>query len=112
MDDLGYTEACQGEYYQNIKDYDNMKIYYTKAIKKDVIWAMINMGWHYQFVEHNYKLMKKYYNMAISDKDQQENDNCLPVFDHLIEYYTNIEKNHHLVKKYELQKELMQKIEL
>lgn len=106
----GYSIACLGEYYQNIQDYENMKKYYCIAIKKGIVWAMINIGWYYQFIEKDYKLMKKYYAMAIfQDKSGPydiltEEDTCLAALDHLIDYYTNIEKNEHLVNKYILLK--------
>ena len=56
---------------------------------------LLNFGNHFQYVHYDYKLMKKYYLMAI-DKGNLEAMNNLGI------YYATIEKNYDLMKKYYL----------
>ena len=53
-----------------------MKKYYNLAIEHDNVHAMYNLGRYYQFIEVNYELMKKYYELAINkynDSDSIQN---------------------------------------
>ena len=58
-----------GSYYHNVKDYDNMKLYYERVIEKGNsehrAQAMCFLGYYYQYVEEDYDTMKKYYEMAV-----------------------------------------------
>jgi hypothetical protein len=53
-----------------------MKKYYKLAIEHNNVYAMYNLGRYYQFIEVNYELMKKYYELAIdkyNDSDSIQN---------------------------------------
>ena len=53
-----------GNYYKKIKDYNNMKKYYLKAIDFGDIYALYALGSYYYEIE-DFENMKKYYMAAI-----------------------------------------------
>jgi len=79
------------QYYQKIKNYEEMKKYYLKAIERDDESAMFKLGLFYHD-EKNYDEMKKYYLMAI----EKEN----PIAMHNLGIYYKTEKNFDEMKKY------------
>lgn len=56
-----------------------------------------NAGIYYQFIITDYKLMKKYYNLAIKNKQ-----NIPDIYNNLGYYYIDIEKKYDLGKDYYL----------
>jgi len=57
-----------GKYYEEQKDYDNMKKCYINAIEKGHSYAMYKLGFYYE-IQKDYDNMKKYYLMAIEKGD-------------------------------------------
>jgi hypothetical protein len=77
-----------------------LKININNSIEKEKIQVdksedIYKLGYHYQYTEQNYELMKKYYLMAI-DKGH------IDAMNYLGHYYQEIEHNYELMKKYYL----------
>jgi TPR repeat protein len=80
---------CIAQYYQNVKDYDNMIKYCEKAINvSNDVNAMMKLGYYYQAISIDYDKMKKYYDMVVTT-----NPNHGSVYHNLGLYYEDIEKN-------------------
>jgi TPR repeat protein len=83
---------CLGCYYQFIeKKYEQMKIFYLKAIENGNSSAMNNLGCYYQDIEINYEQMKIFYLKAIEKGN-------IDAMVNLGYYYQNIEKNYEQMK--------------
>jgi|SaaInlStandDraft_6_1057023.scaffolds.fasta_scaffold15043_2 TPR repeat protein len=83
-----------GNYYKNIKNYDEMKKYYLMSIELGHSGSMNNLGYYYKNIK-NYDEMKKYYLMAVELGQRNSMYN-------LGNYYQSIEKNYDEIKKYYL----------
>ena len=55
-----------GNYYKDIKKYEEMKKYYLMAINEDDVDAMNSLADYYKDIK-DYEEMKKYYLMAIDN---------------------------------------------
>jgi tetratricopeptide (TPR) repeat protein len=88
-----------GRYYQNEKDYDNMKIYYYMAIEYGVGKAMYNLGLHYQYTDINYDNMKKYYLMVIESSNGEYSSSAM---NNIAYHYETIKDYENMKKYYEM----------
>jgi len=85
-----------GFYHQFVdKNYDQMKMYYLKAIKGGHISSMNNLGFYYQNIEKNHDEMKRMYGIAISK-------GCVQSMDNLGFYYKKNEDYDLMKKLFEL----------
>ncbi len=64
-DSTGHIQTLIGVYFNKIKSYDMMKIYYEIAIDLDNIYAIIILGNYYRIIENNYLIANKYYEKGV-----------------------------------------------
>jgi len=89
------------------EDGEKAKMYYLLTIEKGSLLGMYLLANYFEVVEQNYEMMKKYYNMAIEDKSEDNIEkitirrNCI---ESLLNYYKNVEKNEKFIIKYENKK--------
>ncbi len=98
-----------------VKNYDEMKKYYTLLIDKikhmpstyAFYSAVYNLGNYYKNIEKNYEMMKKCYLLLLDNSLNEDNHSELHsirtfIMNTLGNYYEKIEENYDLMKKYYL----------
>ncbi len=84
-----------GKYYEkNGKDYQAAERCYLKSFEEKFKQASYSLGYLYQNYIHNYTLMKKYYDIAITECNHSD------ALNEMIKYYYEIDKNPTLMWSY------------
>jgi TPR repeat protein len=87
-----------GAYYEDIKDYDNMKKYYLMAVEKNNWDALVDLGYYYQMIK-DYDNMIKYYFLAL-DKAKSLTHKGL-VIAYLCKYHREAGEEHYKKENYD-----------
>ena len=92
--DKGETGAMVnlGDYYLQLKEYQQMIKYYLMAVEKGNSIAMRYLGNYYRYMKKDHDLMKKYYLMAIDNDDSRAMKQLANYFQYEVKDYDLMEK--------------------